>query len=173
MTIDYADLRDDQMIRKVEARMRDREARQAQEAQEARDRVRQEDLRKQQLEQEKLWAEARAAETARQREESQRQRETFVNDPTKRPRNVYEYLGDSSDNDYDSSDYDSVDDDDGSAPSTSIATCSHRGRWDKVRGRKACPDCGDAWNYLLQCKGCRKAACPKCQRALRPNYSRR
>lgn len=50
--------------------------------------------------------------------------------------------------------------------------CDHGGWWDKVQRRTACPRCCDMWNYLLQCPGCEKRACPKCQSELRPKFHR-
>jgi hypothetical protein len=50
--------------------------------------------------------------------------------------------------------------------------CSHDEWWPKVQGRAACPECSDVWTYLLQCPGCAKKACPKCQAVLRPRRRR-
>lgn len=46
--------------------------------------------------------------------------------------------------------------------------CYHQGWWPKMEGRAACPECDDVWNYLLQCPNCDMMACPKCQHNLRP-----
>ncbi|KAF2431638.1 DnaJ-domain-containing protein [Tothia fuscella] len=54
-----------------------------------------------------------------------------------------------------------------STPQPQTSTCSHNGWWPKVQGRAACPDCNDVWTYLLQCPGCQKRACPKCQSGIR------
>lgn len=54
----------------------------------------------------------------------------------------------------------------------SSSVCGHRGWWDKVEGRTACPECGEVWTYLLECPGCRMHACPKCQYNLRHGLPR-
>nr|POE56249.1 chaperone protein dnaj [Quercus suber] len=56
------------------------------------------------------------------------------------------------------------------SPDVYPSVCEHDGWWDKVHGRRACPDCGEVWTYLLQCPGCDILACPKCQKELRPKY---
>ncbi|KAK4508783.1 hypothetical protein PRZ48_002522 [Zasmidium cellare] len=55
----------------------------------------------------------------------------------------------------------------------SSVRCEHDGWWSKVHGRRICPDCGDSWTYLLECPGCRKHACPKCQAAIRRSRNAR
>lgn len=45
--------------------------------------------------------------------------------------------------------------------------CIHKGWWEKVQGRIACPECQDIWTYLLQCPSCKMKACPKCQADIR------
>lgn len=51
-------------------------------------------------------------------------------------------------------------------------TCCHKGWWDKVEGRSACPQCDDVWNYLLECPHCDTQACPKCQCDIRQRNNR-
>jgi hypothetical protein len=55
---------------------------------------------------------------------------------------------------------------------THTATCRHDGWWSKIEGRTTCPECHDAWKYLLQCPGCSMQACPRCQAAVRPRRPR-
>ncbi len=168
--IDAADLRDDQSIRAVEARTREREAREwlererveretakvererlakvwkqqqqqrEKEAQEAR-----EALRKQQ-------AEARAGELARQ--VKLRRRQKALVDELERLQRSHVHSN------YDYS----------STRQASATACSHDGWWEKVHGRTACPECYDVWTYLLQCPSCATKACPKCQSDLRPRF---
>ena len=163
--IDAADLCDDQTIRDIEARARDREARERLER-EMVEKERLARIRKQQQEQRekqaqearealrKQRAEARAAELAQQ-DENRRRQKVFVDEMKRRPRN----------NMYSSFDY-------GSTSQAYASACSHDGWWDKVHGRTACPECYDVWNYLLQCPSCTTKACPKCQSELRPRFSR-
>ena len=57
-------------------------------------------------------------------------------------------------------------------PDDPITACSHDGWWPKVQGRRGCPECGEIWTYLLECPGCQKKACPRCQSVLRPRWRR-
>lgn len=58
-------------------------------------------------------------------------------------------------------------------PVSSRGACTHAFWWNKVQGRRACPECRENWSYLLQCPGCALNACPRCQAALRPRLPRR
>lgn len=51
---------------------------------------------------------------------------------------------------------------------TQTSACIHEGWWPKVQGRVDCPLCNKTWNYMLECPGCKKQACPECQKRLRP-----
>jgi len=56
-----------------------------------------------------------------------------------------------------------------SNPSSTTKLCVHDGWWDKVAGPLPCENCSVLRvNYLLECPGCKKKACPSCQQTLRP-----
>ncbi|KAM3068363.1 hypothetical protein ACMFMG_009500 [Clarireedia jacksonii] len=47
------------------------------------------------------------------------------------------------------------------------STCRHYGWWPKVQGRMECPNCSESWPYMLECPQCKMKACPKCQSEIR------
>ncbi|RDL31996.1 Uncharacterized protein BP5553_09398 [Venustampulla echinocandica] len=132
----------------------EREAAEALRKQQAKEREAAEALRKQQ-------AEERAAEQ-KQREEQARKWQKIIDDETKECREQYAHLNIP----------ECFFTAEGSTHQASRSTCRHDGWWPKVQGRTACPECYEAWTYLLQCPRCKMKACPRCQGAIRPRMPR-
>ncbi|OCT48554.1 DnaJ-domain-containing protein [Cladophialophora carrionii] len=159
--VDAADLRDDEKLRAIQAKIRAREDREwrerlmAEKEKFAHIRRQQEEQRKKQ-EQEAAEAVRKQnlerREAQRQYEEANRRRQKIVDDEAARRRERYmhfEYMG-------------------GDTRTTSTSNCRHGGWWPKIQGSTACPRCYEWWTYLLQCPGCGIKACPRCQASIRP-----
>jgi len=144
-----ADLRDNRMIQTIDARIRDREAKELARSQAAGLEILR-DIQRRHREQQEAQA-ARARQQAR--EEELREQASAYERRSNSGYNVHPHANRSTDH------------------QGSTSTCSHAGWWDKVLGRTACPECYDVWNYLLQCPSCRRRACPKCQRRMRPSFA--
>jgi hypothetical protein len=157
--IDAADLRNDNAIRlieaRIEARVRSREIHERLQKENAERERRAQIWQQQQEQREKQAQEAREALRKRQAEADLARQKEIRHQERLRRNNVHPHVNHSS-----------------SRQSHASATCKHGGWWDKVVYPTPCPECHDVWNYLLQCPGCKMKACPKCQHDLRPRYQR-
>ncbi|KAK5738888.1 hypothetical protein LTR17_005614 [Elasticomyces elasticus] len=113
-------------------------------------------------------AEQRAAQRARQEEDS-KLRQKVINDEVKRRRDLVSPYGGPQSNAHNTHGF--VQQSHGSSRKNGHLTCLHGGWWDKVQGRKRCPECSDVWMYMLKCPDCAMKACPKCQSSIRGRNS--
>lgn len=154
--IDVADLGDENKIQMIQAMLQAREFRQRQERETAERERRARFWKQQQEEREKREREAADALRKQQAEEraaEQKRRQDLFNHETGKYREQYMPKE--------------------STRQAYTSPCSHGGWWSKVQGRTACPECDEIWTYLLQCPGCQKQACPRCQAVLRPRIAAR
>ncbi|KAI0537201.1 DnaJ domain-containing protein [Xylaria digitata] len=163
--VNGADSVDDRKIRSLQAKIRDRETR----AREARERAQREEAARMRKREQEEWEkrqreaaeqarkqQAEAAEKARkqQAEWTERVAAAARRRQEEQDRAAKARWGDFFD--------------DGEPYFSAARACVHDGWWPKVQGRRACPQCHDTWNYLLECPGCKMEACPKCQSTIRP-----
>ncbi|QSZ29353.1 hypothetical protein DSL72_003867 [Monilinia vaccinii-corymbosi] len=178
--VDAADLADDRKIAEIQRKIWLRESREREE----RERIEREKMARERQERQRMEAERMEREREAEREriaqilkEEQQQREKrereaaealrkqleeqemwqkYRDDKLKQFRERYNPPGQSSKADQRSPFQDSA------------SSCRHGGWWAKLQGRSACPECDEVWTYLLQCPGCKRKACPKCQSEIRP-----
>lgn len=193
--VDAADLCDDGKIRVIQNKILMREKRQRQEREKMEKERKAEELRQQQVQRDKRAREAAELLKKQQEErraEEQKRYEKATREREKREQEMAEMLKKQraeAQKRYEKvareqqrileenirrnrEQYTSFDFTEGATYQTSTPTCRHDGWWPKVQGRTACPECSEIWTYLLQCPGCSRKACPKCQARIRPRVPR-